>query len=135
MGGKCNHYARGPAEEGAAPRQPAPALAEAEAAKEGSKRSAAAVVCKHRNALIASAGLQFAFGCTLPKGATGQQGEALGGWLQLALARRASKERGWRMVWLMFDSKAVVALVKAVHGTQAPALGGWTLWTVTVFDG
>ena len=47
----------------------------------------------------------------LPDGWTGQQGEAYAGWLALKLAKETKR----RVVWMVTDSEAVCALIRAVH--------------------
>eukprot|EP00663_Eupelagonemidae_sp_cell21sb_P000744 gene744-5224_t len=84
--------------------------------------AAAAVVSRYHRSLDAGDGWLRAVGVTLPKGYSGQVAEAMGGWIQLALARMASTRYGWRVMWVTFDSAMVVALIVAVHGSELKAV-------------
>jgi hypothetical protein len=52
-----------------------------------------------------------AHGIRLPKGWSGQQGEAFAGWLFLKLAKLSRR----KVVWMITDSEAVCALIQSVH--------------------
>jgi hypothetical protein len=74
------------------------------------QHSAGAVVtCSHRS--LEALKSTRAHGVRLPKGWSGQQGEALAGWMFLKLARLSRR----RVVWMITDSEAVCALIQAVH--------------------
>eukprot|EP00663_Eupelagonemidae_sp_cell21sb_P006311 gene6311-2272_t len=100
--------------------------------------AAAAVVSRHVDSLKEGE-VRYAVGVTLPKGCTGQQAEALGGWMQLALARLSSTARGRRVVWVLFDSLMVLALIAAVWGSPLKAvyreMAPWVRPYTTILDG
>ena len=80
------------------------------------------VVGKARHSRVQSGNPHSWLGRTLPLGATGQQAEALAGWILLSAARRASLLGAVRVAFLFIDSKAVLSLVRAVHGSPLKAV-------------
>eukprot|EP00663_Eupelagonemidae_sp_cell21sb_P008409 gene8409-5669_t len=80
-------------------------------------QSAAAIVSCSANSLAARSPVR-AWGFRLPPGYSAQHAEALNGWLQLKFARRSR----YLVVWAIFDSEVVVALIVAAYGDPLAAL-------------